>query len=77
MNGRQYRQYHAGVVKNFFKTQEEAGVVELNSTYMMGVMHAQAGRFIRTANERYGVSDMDMRKLDTAQLEKFCSVSYM
>ena len=77
MNGRQYRQYHAGVVKNFFKTQEESGVVELNSTHMMGVMHAQTGHSIRTANERYGVSDMDMRKLDASQLEKFRSVSYM
>lgn len=62
-----YRQYHTGVIKNFVNTKgrlEDDDVVEVSSR-----LHEQSGHGINTANAIYGVSELDMRKLDSVQLE--------
>jgi superfamily II DNA or RNA helicase len=61
-----YRQYQAGVVKNFFREVEGAET---------RVMHMQAGHSEDTAHRVYGVSDADFRHLTGTELEAYRSYS--
>lgn len=62
----QYRQFQAGMVKNFFR--DDAG------TDMHG-LHAQAGHSEATAHRVYGVSEADFRHLTGTELEAYRAYS--
>lgn len=66
----QYRQYYTGVVKHFFNDKESLQL-DTGDTTITDVMHRQAGHSEDTAHEFYGVSDTDMRKLTSSELEAF------
>lgn len=68
----QYRQFHAGAVKNLLGDAEDESV-----DYGGGVVdskfvpHNQAGHTERTANQVYRVSSLDMRQLTGYEMEAF------
>lgn len=73
-NVRDYRQYHAGIVKNFMSAiPDPASNTEENIT---NHLHEQSGHSIDTAHGTYGVSSLDMKKLDSSQLEVWRRASY-
>ena len=74
-NVRDYRQYHSGIIKNFISTSANAAgtTTEENIT---NHLHEQSGHSIDTAHGTYGVSNLDMKKLDSAQLEVWRRASY-
>ena len=70
MNGRQYRQYYGGVVKNFLPNDIGKGGVG-----GVDLLHAQSGHSTATGNETYGVAETDMRKLDATLLDSYMDAS--
>jgi superfamily II DNA/RNA helicase len=62
----QYRQFQAGMVKNFFRNEGGAD--------MQG-LHAQAGHSEATAHRVYGVSEADFRHLTGTELESYRAYS--
>jgi hypothetical protein len=62
----QYRQFQAGMVKNFFRNE---GVADMQG------FHAQAGHSEATAHRVYGVSDADFRHLTGTELESYRAYS--
>lgn len=68
----QYRQFHAGVVKNFMGGRGDAGQEKKDlrpSTSFL--LHNQSGHTEQTAHDVYGVSDVDMRKLTGTEIDAF------
>ncbi|CDF39181.1 ATP-dependent DNA helicase RecQ putative [Chondrus crispus] len=65
----QYRQYHCGVVKNFFPFQTDWD--EQSTMGQINVLHNQAGHSERTAHQLYGVSSMDMPRLTATELARY------
>lgn len=69
-----YRHYHAGIVKRFV---DVSGRMEENNVgEIVQSLHEQSGHGIGTAHQIYGVSEMDMRRLDSMQLEVWRRSSY-
>ena len=70
----EYRQYHSGIIKNFVDVSR--GLVDYNVGEIGRSLHEQSGHAIATAHNVYGVSEVDMRKLDSVQLEVWRRASF-
>lgn len=75
MTTRDYRQYHSGVVKNFINGMESVAALEEGT--VAEALHTQSGHSTGTASGTYGVSQLDMRKLDGVKLEVYRRASFM
>ena len=71
----EYRQYHAGVIKNFLRPKDEQEESQLNE--VIRNLTEQSGHGVETANSIYGVSNCDVRKLDTLKFQQWRNASFV
>ena len=73
----EYRQFHAGVIKNFVSANVDQNDDEdgFNGD-LKNSLHEQSGHGVETANKDYAVSEVDMRNLDSVALERARRASY-